>query len=441
MQLRSVKKGYWVDTHQSRSPSETLRVVNDAIAASGLSVLNGLEEITDFAGTSIPVFRVIVDQADSREWGKGLSKEQCQVSATMERIERFSAARAPTSLRNKCRIGRRVDLPDRVVDLEATGFCNLHYFLYPDLSTIGSLSRRWVDAYSLTHKEPVLLPASRVFLGYRDVEFPDFSDSTGLAANSTIEEAIIQGLAEVIERHVYHCFYLGQDNYAPRIDLESTRSPELKDAIASLESLGFVIIANDHSSGAALPTISSLCFQPEAECLFEDRSAYVHFGTAPDPEVALMRCITETIQSVAVRQYKRQRGSHAPSNGGVLPSVVVDELGWRLASDGPIEMSSISSAARDDIKDEIDVVVQKLSSVGTEVIVADLTDPLIKIPVVRVICTFLQPNFLMLGWSANSFKSRVTKHLSLCDEVHAGARAGTFFEQQVLADFPKEPDQ
>ena len=64
----------------------------------------------------------------------------------------------------------------------------------------------WVWGYSLTHKRPRLVPATLVYLQYilDDGEHSiGRNASTGLAAGATIEEAILTGLLEVVERETH----------------------------------------------------------------------------------------------------------------------------------------------------------------------------------------------------------------------------------------------
>ena len=68
---------------------------------------------------------------------------------------------------------------------------------------------RWVWAHSLTHRRPRLVPASLVYLDYGPAEgVKDEVDigrnsSGGLAAGATLEEALLSGLLEVVERDAF----------------------------------------------------------------------------------------------------------------------------------------------------------------------------------------------------------------------------------------------
>ena len=70
----------------------------------------------------------------------------------------------------------------------------------------------WVWAYSLTRRVPVLVPASFVYMNYETVRDGVVNigrqASTGLAAGVTLEEAVLSGLTEVIERDAFTVCWL-----------------------------------------------------------------------------------------------------------------------------------------------------------------------------------------------------------------------------------------
>jgi ribosomal protein S12 methylthiotransferase accessory factor len=70
---------------------------------------------------------------------------------------------------------------------------------------------QWVWGYSLTHRKPRLVPASLVYLAYEyspDEAAIGSNASTGLAAGLTVEEAILTGIYEIIERDAFASSWL-----------------------------------------------------------------------------------------------------------------------------------------------------------------------------------------------------------------------------------------
>lgn len=72
---------------------------------------------------------------------------------------------------------------------------------------------RWVWGYSLTTQTPRLVPASLVYMNYQfgeDEPVIGRNASTGLAANLTIEEAILTAIYEVVERDAFTICWLSR---------------------------------------------------------------------------------------------------------------------------------------------------------------------------------------------------------------------------------------
>jgi ribosomal protein S12 methylthiotransferase accessory factor len=88
---------------------------------------------------------------------------------------------------------------------------------------------RWVWGYSLTKQCWRLVPASQVYLGYRfdeDEAAIAANASSGLAAGNTLEEAILTGLHEVIERDAFTISWL-QRHLRARILVDEPALAEL----------------------------------------------------------------------------------------------------------------------------------------------------------------------------------------------------------------------
>lgn len=74
-----------------------------------------------------------------------------------------------------------------------------------------SLPVRWTQGVCLTRQQPVWIPAALVYLGYEAVASSELlcpSMSTGLAAGRTLEQALLAGLCETVERDAFMCTWL-----------------------------------------------------------------------------------------------------------------------------------------------------------------------------------------------------------------------------------------
>ncbi|MDZ7278895.1 30S ribosomal protein S12 methylthiotransferase accessory factor YcaO [Pantoea eucrina] len=114
--------------------------------------------------------------------------------------------------------------------------------------------------------------------------------SNGMSAGNTANEARVQGLSEVFERHIKNRI-IAESISLPEIPAEvMQRYPSVIEAIARLEAEGFPIFAYDASLGGQYPVICVVLFNPA------NGTCFASFGAHPDFGVALERTVTELLQ-------------------------------------------------------------------------------------------------------------------------------------------------
>ncbi|WP_343463202.1 30S ribosomal protein S12 methylthiotransferase accessory factor YcaO [Pantoea sp.] len=114
--------------------------------------------------------------------------------------------------------------------------------------------------------------------------------SNGMSAGNTANEARVQGLSEVFERHIKNRI-IAESISLPEIPAEvMQRYPSVVEAIARLEAEGFPIFAYDASLGGQYPVICVVLFNPA------NGTCFASFGAHPDFGVALERTVTELLQ-------------------------------------------------------------------------------------------------------------------------------------------------
>jgi len=116
--------------------------------------------------------------------------------------------------------------------------------------------------------------------------------SNGMCAGNTVEEALVQGISEVIERHVN--FKIIDEEITPPTIPESyiiERYPNIYKMIKELEQRGqFKVIVKDCSLGQGFPCVGIIFLNKKHGTYF------VKFGVHPIFEIALERCMTELMQ-------------------------------------------------------------------------------------------------------------------------------------------------
>lgn len=114
--------------------------------------------------------------------------------------------------------------------------------------------------------------------------------SNGCAAGNTMEEAIVQGLSEVVERHTQAQINLRQIT-PPDVPEEVLRQCDTAyEIIQYVRSRGYRVMIKDCSLGTGFPVICA-CFIHEATGRY-----HTHFGAYPVFQIALTRALTESFQ-------------------------------------------------------------------------------------------------------------------------------------------------
>lgn len=114
--------------------------------------------------------------------------------------------------------------------------------------------------------------------------------SNGMSAGNTANEARVQGLSEVFERHIKNRIITESISLPEIPEAVMQRYPGVVEAINRLEAEGFPIFSYDASLGGNYPVICVVLFNPA------NGTCFASFGAHPDFGVALERTVTELLQ-------------------------------------------------------------------------------------------------------------------------------------------------
>lgn len=119
--------------------------------------------------------------------------------------------------------------------------------------------------------------------------------TNGCAAGNTMEEALVQGLSELVERY-HHMRIITEDICLPDIPEEALQKYKVAyDIITYIRSQGFRVFVKDCSLGGKFPVVC-VCFIDEKTGRY-----HTHFGAYPIFEIALERALTESFQGRSLR--------------------------------------------------------------------------------------------------------------------------------------------
>lgn len=237
--------------------------------------------------------------------GSGFTREQARGSAIGEGLERYccSVYAAEDLVRGSVEELRRCH---RLVPAD-------DFALYHPEQEGGfpppppDAPQTWTWSWSLARSEPVLLPASLVYMPYfpaspgERVSGP--AVSTGLSCAPSADEATLRGICEVVERDAFMIVWSNVLS-APRVDIES--DPEVRAAYEQrLRRDGLEYLLVRTTSDIPLP--SFLCLMID----HRRRPALISAGGATDlhPARAALKAMTEAVQT---REWAKFLGGGAP---------------------------------------------------------------------------------------------------------------------------------
>jgi ribosomal protein S12 methylthiotransferase accessory factor len=199
-----------------------------------------------------------------------------------------------------------------------------------------------------------------------------------------LEEAILHGIFEVIERDAWSIFELTHKNYA-QIDLNSIESNVVNDTLDKFESKGIKIKLMDFTADINVPTIAASA----DDTVTKDAGLLtLGMGTHLDPEVAILRALTEVAQSRATQingaREDTVRADFA-REAGYERMKRINKYYFRQEED-KINLSDIENKSTTSLTEDIEIVKDELMANDIEkILYTDLTRPELDISVVRVI--------------------------------------------------------
>jgi len=407
MELKDCFKTYTLDQDKLFPPEETVNRVRAGLTRAGLDILKETARI-DHGRLGIPVY-ISVCGADAlevmptrKQMGKGATPAQAEASAVMEMVERYSFFhffRRHPFIRATYGEVRQEALPlDQLAasvhhdpgDLDRAG------------RAIEGLPLSWTWAFNLTRGQKFLVPFNW---------FYEINEFNGPAAGNALEEAIIQGLAEVVERHVSALISRGRIE-APSIDPASLKNPVAADLVGKYQAQGIRLYLKDFTLDMGLPTVGTLAYDPAT---FPHLSEIVYTaGTATDPEKALIRALTETAQLAG------DFNSRATFVASGLPKYTqLSQADYVTRPSRTVPIDTLPCICSDNIKTEIERAVAVLAERNFEAYVIDITHGKIQIPAVYTIIPGARFRERAQGASVPFFAAKILA--SLDDPAQAAA--------------------
>ncbi|NEP57952.1 MAG: TOMM precursor leader peptide-binding protein [Symploca sp. SIO2G7] len=417
------KKGFTTDGgHRFCSPEETFQTYQHHISPI-TGVVRELSKINSSGLMHTYVakhhFRNVFDDLaglrqniGGRSSGKGRTDSQARASGFGEAIERYSGVFQGNEVRTQAsyqQLGEQAIHPNQCLNFSQQQYQNREQWnaecqgwfqkvpaLFDEARVID-----WTPVWSLTEQDFKSLPTAYCYYGYPQPSPWDcWADSNGCAAGNTIEEAILQGFMELVERD---CVALWWYNRLPKpkVDLDSFDEPYFQNLQQYYQSLNRDLWVLDLTSDLQIPCFAAISSRKGREV--ED--ILLGYGAHFDPKIAISRALTEVNQILPnVLSFKDDGTTNYPPSADILAvrwwqTATLANQSY-LVTDSqmtPKKSSDYPPLASDDLLADLQLCQQIVEQNGLELLVLDQTRPDIGLRVAKVIIPGMRHMWKRLG--------------------------------------------
>jgi ribosomal protein S12 methylthiotransferase accessory factor len=324
--------------------------------------------------------------------GKGMSPAQARASCIAEALERYALAWQGDEPHRRARLA---DLGDDALDpRRLLLFSEAQYAAREAWNAAHDAFNRvrerfeperpidWSPAWSVTHDALRWLPTRYCYMRYEDGTDHAFcaADTNGCAAGATLEEAILQGLLELIERDACALWWYNRAA-RPAIDLDTIDEPFLRHAIRHYRAMGRELWVLDLTTDLGIPVAVALSHDGQG------RRIHLGLGCALDRKAAALRAVSEHNQLAAIDSGAPRAVKPEDRNGldDWLDNATVEEHRYLLPAAGAAPQAVAELGDVSELRGTIERLAAMLAEHGLELVVQELRRPEIDIAAARVV--------------------------------------------------------
>jgi bacteriocin biosynthesis cyclodehydratase domain-containing protein len=320
-------------------------------------------------------------------FGKGSTAEQGEASALMEAIERYSGVFQGDEIRGTRRFSdfpsSAAIPPNKVLLFSDAQYRRGEATTGADHSHIPapfdrSAEIEWSPVWSLRDKRFKYLPTSLLYFFYRGpAAYP--ADSNGCAAGNTLEEAIVQGFLELVERDAYAIWWYNRLQRA-EVDLAQFDDSYIRDLQSQFVETGRRLWVLDVTGDLGIPSFVAVTHW------IDNGRENIEFGSGAhfDIRIALLRALTELNQFLSIGLLGGRK-TETSSFAGATPMRLRDHPFLTPTHKLAAKPEFGSKFGRLDAREQVTRCVGLAKRKGLDFLVLDQTRPDIDVPVVRVI--------------------------------------------------------
>ncbi|HDD45368.1 MAG TPA: tetratricopeptide repeat protein [Candidatus Desulfofervidus auxilii] len=374
--LNSSFKKYTYGQDKACSPTETIKKALNRLYQDKKPILKEILRIDTLDKIGIPVYtcklnlEVIKALGFEETFGKGITPEQAQASALMELVERYSGF---SFLKKNFLIDSFIKIKEKAIPIENL-LLPLPFLFRQNIfvEKLRNVSLCWIEAYNLIKNKKFLFPLPWFYRIY---------GTTGWAAGNSLEEAILQAICEIVERHCVS-IVMEERLEVPTIKIDSINSSLIQELLKKISDAGIELFIKDFSLGLGIPTIAVIAHDPSPPT--PTLKVYAAAGTHLNSNFALIRALIEFTQHRAQIIYREliQKRPGGPTYC-FLRFKDLKDANFLIKGD-KIPFSNLPSFSHPDFKVEIEYILNLISQRGFEVFVIETTHPSIQLPSVIV---------------------------------------------------------
>jgi oxazoline/thiazoline synthase len=398
LRLVSRRKVYTTDGgYRSVHPSETLHH-ESRLVSPHTGIISRLFELED-SSPLMPVFLArhnfgyrpskLVSTADNlanTSAGKGRSVAQARASALCEAAERhsvfFQGYETIVS-------GTSRSLGSAVIHPNDCMLYSEHQYATRDewnrsapwsLHVPEPLSQSdeidWSPVWSLTENRRKFLPTAYLYHTphvasvSRGRKFC-FSDSNGNAAGNNLEEAVLQGFLELVERDAVAVWWYNRI-VRPIVNLSELDDPYIFSLLSQYESIDRRVWVLDITHDFGIPVYVALSSLIDVDQSTPGDDILTGFGAHLDPKIAISRALTELSQMLP-RARRESRNRVDEETADWFRRVTLEKAAFLAGTGTPIRLSKRVGPQSDDLLDDITYCEQLVQKLGMEFLVLDQT--------------------------------------------------------------------
>ena len=393
--LNDAYKRFTVDQDKIYPPQETVKRFREKLQKIDLDILKSTIRI-DNGRLDIPVYFSTCGEdaaaviGTKKQMGKGGTPEQAEASAVMELAERFSFFSFVKNPHNFF-TEKYTNVKDKAIAFEmiAKSVHDESEELTVSRKIFENLPLKWTWGYNLTREKEVLIPFDW---------FYSINEFNGPSAGNCVEEALVQGICEIVERHTSSIVSHRKIRVAS-IRPESVTDNLVLEMFRKYKNAGIRLYLSDFSLDTGIPTVGVMAYDPTT---FPELSEIVWTaGTTPDPQKALSRALTE------VAQLAGDFNTDANYVASGLPKFTrIEEADFIINPGREVGIHDLPDLSDNNIKTEILNCISALAAVDMEILAINTKHAQLEIPAFYTIIPGAHFRERSLGTSVGMFSAK-----------------------------------